>query len=107
LQLIGSAFAFALGIFTGQPYGMPMEIAMAGNRGVVANGGYEGLQIVDFTTPGLPVVLGQEVAQLIDGALAAGRNAIPFYAGDLPSGVYVYRVAANGFVAQRKMVLLK
>ncbi|NOZ32845.1 MAG: T9SS type A sorting domain-containing protein [Alphaproteobacteria bacterium] len=52
-------------------------------------------------------VLGQKVRTLVNKRQAAGRYSVVFRAGDLPSGVYVYRLKAGGRVSQRKMILLK
>ncbi len=51
--------------------------------------------------------LGQEVATLVDGPKSTGSYSIPFDASGLPSGVYIYRLSANGISESRKMVLLK
>lgn len=52
-------------------------------------------------------VLGQEVATLIDGRLAAGVHTVSFRAESLGSGVYWYRLTADADVATRSMILLK
>jgi hypothetical protein len=53
-------------------------------------------------------ILGEEVARLVDGAQRAGFLTIDFDARNLPSGVYVYRLSANGrTISSRKMMLLK
>ena len=52
-------------------------------------------------------LLGRSVASVINGQMAQGRHMVAFNAGDLPSGVYLYRLEANGFSDQRKMLLLK
>jgi hypothetical protein len=52
-------------------------------------------------------VLGQAVAELVNRNMEAGRHLVSFQAGDLPSGIYLYRLEVNGFVAQKKMVLMK
>lgn len=57
-------------------------------------------------------VLGQEVANLVNGNLAAGSHNITFNASELNSGVYFYRIDAAGsdgtnFVSVRKMTLTK
>ena len=50
---------------------------------------------------------GREVALLIDGVQEAGAYEINFEGGNLSSGVYVYKLEADGFVATRKMALVK
>ena len=58
-------------------------------------------------------ILGQEVARLLDRRrLEAGYEEVTFKAGDVPSGVYLYRLSAEGgenrsYVKVMKMVLLK
>jgi hypothetical protein len=53
-------------------------------------------------------VLGQEVATLFDAQpLRAGVQTAVFDASVLASGVYVYRLDANGVTASRKMVVMK
>lgn len=52
--------------------------------------------------------LGQRVAVVLDGVVAAGRHTVAWSAaGTLPSGVYFARLEAGGAVAVRQMVLLK
>ncbi|MDP2363043.1 MAG: ice-binding family protein, partial [Ignavibacteria bacterium] len=57
-------------------------------------------------------VLGQEVATLINGQLAAGSQKVSFNASSLNSGVYFYRIDAAGidgqkFSSTKKMILMK
>jgi hypothetical protein len=52
-------------------------------------------------------VLGQEVATLVNGTIAAGRHSLNWNSGGLPSGVYLCRMEAGGFMQTQKMVLLK
>jgi hypothetical protein len=52
-------------------------------------------------------LLGEEVAQLTDERLSAGRYGANFNAAALPSGVYLYRLEADGVNLARKMVLMK
>jgi len=57
-------------------------------------------------------VLGQEVANLISGNLAAGSHEINFNASNVNSGVYFYRIDATGvdgtnFTSVKKMILTK
>lgn len=52
-------------------------------------------------------VAGQEIAVVASGNFAAGRHVVNFDGSGLASGVYLYRLEANGFTAQQKMVLIK
>jgi hypothetical protein len=58
-------------------------------------------------------LLGQEVLTLIDGtSMSAGIHAIQFNASSIPSGVYLYRLTADGaggksFVSVKKLILLR
>jgi hypothetical protein len=56
-------------------------------------------------------ILGERVAQLVNGPVAAGYHEVVFSAANLPSGVYFYRISAvaNGseFSQIEKMMLLK
>jgi 5'-nucleotidase/UDP-sugar diphosphatase len=51
--------------------------------------------------------LGQEVATLVNGENPAGRHEVVWDASDVPSGVYFYRLEANGSSAVEKLLLLK
>ncbi len=52
-------------------------------------------------------ILGQEVALLVNENLAAGKYTVTFNAGNLTSGVYLYRVEAGSFRSVKKMLLIK
>ncbi|MBM3324504.1 MAG: T9SS type A sorting domain-containing protein [Calditrichaeota bacterium] len=52
-------------------------------------------------------LLGQRVETLFDGRQLAGSYTIAWDAANLPSGVYLCRMDASGFMQTRKMVLLK
>src|SRR5690606_24045968 len=52
-------------------------------------------------------VLGKEIAVLVDTLEAPGVHTVVFDAGDLPSGLYVYRLDAGDFSASRVMTLLR
>ena len=51
--------------------------------------------------------LGREVANLIDKQQPSGKYSVNFNAGSLSSGIYLYRITANGFMAVKKMILLR
>jgi glucose/arabinose dehydrogenase len=52
-------------------------------------------------------VLGREVATLMNEIQSAGTHTITWTATRMPSGVYFYRLKANGVVQTRKMILQK
>jgi hypothetical protein len=52
-------------------------------------------------------VLGREVAVLVDEPKAAGNYELTFEAGNLASGVYLYRLEAGGAVQTRRFTLIK
>jgi hypothetical protein len=51
--------------------------------------------------------LGQQVAQLFNGHQEAGIHVIRWNAENVASGIYYYRLEADGFSDTRKMMLLK
>lgn len=52
-------------------------------------------------------MLGQVVAQLVDGSESAGLKRVRFDGTHLPSGVYFYRLVAGGFMETKKMLLIR
>jgi len=50
---------------------------------------------------------GREIARLVDGSLPSGYHRVTWEAGNLPSGVYVYRLTAGDFIDTQHMVLMK
>ena len=50
---------------------------------------------------------GRSVGVLVDGIRPAGTHTVRFDADNLPSGLYVYRLQANGETLTRKMTLLR
>jgi hypothetical protein len=65
----------------------------------IPNSGNVSLKIYD--------VLGAEVMTLVNTTQAQGRYEVKFDASQLSSGVYIYRIQANDYIASRKMMLLK
>jgi hypothetical protein len=60
-----------------------------------------------FVTLKVYNLLGQEVAELVNQDQFAGNHSVEFTGTDLPSGLYVYKIAAGNFTQTRKMMLLK
>jgi hypothetical protein len=52
-------------------------------------------------------LLGRDVSTLVDENLEAGRYTVNFNAANLASGVYFYKLTANGFTEAKKMILVK
>jgi polyhydroxybutyrate depolymerase len=52
-------------------------------------------------------LLGEEVETLLNRKLSAGKHHVIWYAENQPSGVYLFRLEAGGFVQIRKMILMK
>jgi hypothetical protein len=52
-------------------------------------------------------LLGQEKTTLVDKELSSGYHEIEFDAGNLPSGIYFYRLEAEGFIQTKKMILVR
>lgn len=52
-------------------------------------------------------LLGQEVATVFNGFIEAGTHKVNFDAANLNTGLYVYKLEANDFVATKKMMLMK
>jgi hypothetical protein len=52
-------------------------------------------------------ITGEEVANLLSASLLSGFHSVEWDASNVASGVYLYRLEADGFVETRKMVLMK
>ncbi len=52
-------------------------------------------------------ILGQQVAQLIDGRVAAGEHRLTFDAANLPSGLYITRLVTPAQTITQKILLMK
>ena len=50
---------------------------------------------------------GREAATLVSGRMPAGEHRYEWDASSLASGVYYYRLEVDGFVATKKLVLMK
>jgi hypothetical protein len=51
--------------------------------------------------------IGEEVALLVNSQMEAGIHEISFNAGNLPSGIYIYRLQMNDQLSAKKMLLTK
>ena len=52
-------------------------------------------------------IRGREIETLISGIREAGAHDLDWNTGDLPSGIYLYRLKAGGYVETRKVILQK
>ncbi len=52
-------------------------------------------------------MLGRLVETIVDGEMAAGFHQANFNARSYPSGAYMYRIEANGFIEVKQMMLIK
>ncbi|MCZ7558594.1 MAG: carboxypeptidase regulatory-like domain-containing protein [Bacteroidia bacterium] len=52
-------------------------------------------------------LLGQEIAVIANGTFNAGTHAVTWNADGVPSGIYLYRLEADGKVLTRRMMLTK
>ncbi len=65
------------------------------------------LSAVGHVTLNVYDVLGRQVKTLVNEVRKAGNHEVRFDGGNLPSGVYFYRLAANGRAETRKMMLTR
>jgi hypothetical protein len=66
---------------------------------IVKQPGHVSLKVYD--------IIGNEVAILVDEVQPEGSHSITFNAGNLASGVYLYTLIVNDYMAVRKMSLIK
>lgn len=52
-------------------------------------------------------IMGQRVAELVNKSYQPGRYKIDFNASNYASGVYIYRLIADNYIKEQKMILLK
>jgi Family of unknown function (DUF5689)/Secretion system C-terminal sorting domain len=52
-------------------------------------------------------VLGQEIKTLINERQTAGQHGIKFFANNISSGIYFYRLTAGSFSISKKMIIMK
>jgi hypothetical protein len=52
-------------------------------------------------------VLGREMQILVNEYQSAGIHSVTFNAGNLPGGVYFYKLRAGNYIAEKKLLLLK
>ena len=69
--------------------------------------GIEEAPELSFVTLKVFDVLGNAVETLVNEEKNVGTYEITWYAKQLPSGIYFYRIQAGNFVETKKMVLMK
>jgi hypothetical protein len=52
-------------------------------------------------------IMGQLITTLVNGLQLEGQYEVQWQAGDLPSGIYIYRLESGGFSETKKLLLLK
>ena len=65
------------------------------------------IPISNYVTLKIYDVLGKEVASLVNEKQNAGSYTVDFFAGNLSSGVYFYRIKSGEFIQTKSMMLLK
>jgi hypothetical protein len=65
------------------------------------------LKKAGHTTLTIYNIVGQKVETLVDRNMPMGQHQITFRAGNLPSGVYFYRLRSGDFTKVKKMMLMK
>ena len=65
----------------------------------IANFGFVSLKVYD--------ILGREVAVLVNEVKPAGEYEVEFNAGDLSSGIYLYRITSGNFIETKKLMFMK
>ncbi|MBK6765629.1 MAG: T9SS type A sorting domain-containing protein [bacterium] len=65
------------------------------------------LESAGHTTLTVFDILGQQIAQPLNGTIGSGAHKIQFQGAGLPSGAYYYQLASNGQVETRRMLLVK
>ena len=52
-------------------------------------------------------ILGRKVSTLVNESQIAGNHSVTWNAGNLPGGLYIYKIETGSFVSSRKMILIK
>ena len=52
-------------------------------------------------------ILGRSVSTLFEGSQEAGCQSVIWDAGDVSSGIYLYKLQAGDYIETRKMLLIK
>jgi len=93
-----------------EPGTLPGEFSLTQNYPNPFNPSTEisfGLPVSSNVTLTIYNVLGQEVATIANQQFDAGYHTVVWDAGNMPSGIYFYRLSAGSFTDLKKMVLMK
>ena len=52
-------------------------------------------------------IMGEAVANLVDGVVSAGGHTVSWNAANMPTGVYFYRLESGNFTQTKKLLLVK
>ncbi len=52
-------------------------------------------------------LIGQKVTEVVNSKFSAGNHSVNFSAGNLSSGIYLYKIEAGNFTSVKKMQLMK
>jgi hypothetical protein len=66
-----------------------------------------GIPESQFVTFAVYNLLGEQVSLIVNENLSAGNYKVDWDAGDLPSGIYIYKLIAGVFNQSNKMILMK
>jgi uncharacterized delta-60 repeat protein len=109
--------AFAVARYTGtatsvinESQGIPTEFAISQNY----PNPFNPTTTINYSVPKTSLILikvydiiGHEVAALVNEEKAPGKYSVNFIAGNLPSGVYLYKLTAGNYTDTKKLILLK
>lgn len=98
------------GVGVGNNNGVPDKFSLSQNYpnpfNPVTTINYE-LPTVNYVSIKVFDLSGKEIASLVNETKSAGSYSVNFDAGKLSSGVYVYKISAGEFNAEKKMILVK
>lgn len=89
---------------------LPLDYALRQNRPNPFNANTEieyALRASGHVTLAVYNAMGQRVATLVDAEQPANTYRVSFDAGELASGIYLYKLEVNGFTAVKKMALIR
>ncbi|MBU8935040.1 MAG: T9SS type A sorting domain-containing protein, partial [candidate division Zixibacteria bacterium] len=98
------------GVISAKPEGLPTEYGLDQNY----PNPFNPVTQISFALPNASHVrldifniMGQTISTVVDAPMSAGYHSVNWNATGTASGVYFYRLQADGFVATKKMLLLK